>query len=140
LESYKKAILMAPQDNSDKALVSQAEAAIGDLYIRKNDLKTAQEYLKKSLELSPTDEILAYNVGEIFFSNNKTDEALMYFKLASSIKPNWSQPYLKLGYVYLNAGDFANAKVSFNKFLELDPQSQDAQAIKDLLDSLKDQK
>lgn len=139
MESYKKALEMAPKENPDKTLISQVDSAMGDLYIRKGDLKTAQEYFKKSLELNPTDEILAYNVGEIFFSNNKTDEALVYFKLATTIKPEWSQPYLKIGYAYLNSGDFPNAKANFNKFLELDANSPEAPAIKELLDSLKDQ-
>lgn len=137
LSAYQKALSLAPADNTDKTFMSQIEAAIGDLYIRKNDLKTAQDHFKKSLEYSPTDEILAYNVGEIFFSNNKTDEALMYFKLASSIKPQWSQPFLKLGYVYLNAGDYPNAKTSFQKFLELDPENAEASTVKEVLDSLK---
>ncbi len=136
LANYKKA--NSEQDGTDTKLMAQVHAAAGDLYIRKNDLKTAQEYFKKSLELDPKDEILAYNVGEIFFSNGKTDEAVHYFKLSSSVKPEWALPHLKIGYAYLNSEDYKNAVASFKKFLELDPQSNEAVAVKELVKSLKD--
>lgn len=138
LEKYKTALEKMPADEPDIKLSAKVNSAIGDLYIRKNDLKTAQEYFKKSLALDPKDEILAYNVGEIFFSNSKTDEAIHYFKLASSIKPKWSTPYLKIGYAYLNSADYKNAVASFNKFLELDPTHAEAGTIKELIASLKD--
>jgi tetratricopeptide (TPR) repeat protein len=138
MAQYKKALEKAPTDGTDIQLIAQVNAAIGDLYIRKKDLKTAQEFFKKSLELDPKDEILAYNVGEIFFSNNKTNEAIHYFKLASLIKPKWGTPHLKMGYAYLNSADYKNAVTCFKKFLELDPESAEAPAIKELIASLKD--
>ncbi|MCP5048341.1 MAG: tetratricopeptide repeat protein, partial [bacterium] len=90
------------------------------------------------LDLNPKDHILAYNVGEIFFSNNKTEEAIRYFNQAATIKPDWGQPHLKIGYAYLNSADYKNAIAAFKKFLELDPQSKEAPAIKDVIKSLKD--
>lgn len=137
MAQYQKALEKAPADG-DIQEKAKVQAAIGDLYIRKNDLKAAQEYFKKSLDLSPNDEILAYNVGEIFFSNNKTQEAIHYFKLAASIKPDWADPHLKLGYTYLNAGDYKSAIASFSKFLKLDPDSDQADTIKEVIKSLKD--
>jgi tetratricopeptide (TPR) repeat protein len=140
MAQYRKALEKAPADGDPKDIREKAkiQAAIGDLYIRKNDLKAAQEYFKKSLDLSPEDEILAYNVGEIFFSNNKTREAIHYFQLAASIKPGWADPHLKLGYTYLNSGDYKSAVDSFNKFLELAPDSDQADTIKEVIKSLKD--
>lgn len=140
MAQFRKALEKAPADGDPKDIQEKAkiQAAIGDLYIRKNDLKAAQEYFQKSLDLSPKDEILAYNVGEIFFSNNKTQEAIHYFKLAASIKPDWADPHLKLGYTYLNSGDYKSAIGSFNKFLELAPDSDQAESIKEVIKSLKD--
>jgi tetratricopeptide (TPR) repeat protein len=138
MAEYKTALEKAPTDGTDKNVLAQVQSAIGDLYIRQNDLKTAQEYFKKSLELDPSNEILAYNVGEIFFSNNKTDDAITYFKLASSIKPTWGMPHLKMGYAYLNSADYKNAVACFNEFLKLDPNHAEAAGIKELVKSLKD--
>jgi len=138
MAEYKKILEKTSESTTEKdqQLRAQVQAAIGDIYIRKNDLKTAQEYFKKSLELYPKDEILAYNVGEIFFSSNKTKQAIHYFKLAASVKTDWGEPHLKLGYTYLNTADYKNAIASFKKFLELAPQSKQAAEIKELIQSL----
>lgn len=135
---YKAAMEKAPSDGTDKDILAQVQSAIGDLYIRKNDLKSAQDYFKKSLELNPKNEILAYNVGEIFFSNNKTDDAIKYFTLASSIKPTWGMPHLKMGYAYLNSAKYKEAVECFKKFLELEPNNAEAPAVQELIKSLKD--
>ena len=44
--------------------------------------RSSQEYFKKSLELNPKDEVLAYNVAEIYFNNQKVDDAITYYILA----------------------------------------------------------
>ena len=88
----------------------------------------------------PDNEVLAYNVGEIYFSNRKIDEAIHYFELSIEIKPDWPASYLKLGYAYLNKGDNEKAKLNFNKFLELDPESSEAPAVKNIVDYLEKRK
>ena len=67
---------------------------------------------------------MAFNVGEIYSSNQKIDEALTNFELASKIKPDWPDPYLKMGYVYLNKGDMSKAAEYFEKFLKLEPNTK----------------
>ena len=138
MAEYKKILEITSQSTGkkDQRLIAQAQAAIGEIYIDKNDIETARDYFKKSLELYPKNQILAYNVGEIFFANNKTEQAIHYFKLAAAIKPDWGRPHLKLGYIYLNTSDNKNAIASFKKFLELSPQSKQAAEIKELIKSL----
>ncbi len=111
-------------------------AAIGEIHMKKGDMKTAQEWFVKSIDLNPKDEILAYNVAEIFFSNNKNEEAIKYFTMASQIKPTWGTPHLKLGYVYLNMGDMEKAKASFKKFIEIAPDDPQVPVIQDMLKSI----
>jgi len=128
----------ADMEEGPEALKVQAKAlaAIGELYVKRDDIQKAREYFTQSLERNPQDEILAYNVGEILFSNAKMDEALEYFTMAATIKPDWSDAFLKLGYVYLNKTEYDKAKENFNKFLELDPDHPQAQSVRGLLDYL----
>lgn len=98
--------------------------------------KEAQEFFTQSIALNPKDEILAYNVAEIFFGNNQTENAIQYYQPAIQIKPEWSEPYLKMGYAYLNKGDMAKAVASLNEFLKHDPESPQAPVIKSLIESL----
>lgn len=137
LEEYNKALEQAKKDESmGMEMTAKALARIGECYMRKEDFETAQDYFKLSIESYPENEILAYNVGEIYFSNQRIDEAIYYFELSTQIKSDWGPPYLKLGYAYLNKGDYENAKLNLNKFLELDPESPEAPRVENMIDYL----
>jgi tetratricopeptide (TPR) repeat protein len=116
---------------------AKALAGIGNCFVKQGQLQEAQDFFKKSIETSPKDELLAYNVGEIYFSNQNPDEALKYLDLASQIKPEWPDPYLKMGYVYLNKGDNPNAVAKFEKFLSLEPGSERSAPVKSILGLIK---
>jgi len=116
--------------------MSQAEkatlyAAVGDLYLRREDLSTAVTYFNQALELAPNPQ-LAYHLGQVFLSLNMGKESIHYFEQAAALKTGWGDPYLKLGYIYLNSRDVKRAVANFRKFLELSPNSPDAAAIETL--------
>ena len=136
LENYNSGIKIA-LEKKDVQVVAQVYGIIGGMYIKKNDMKKASEYFKKSVKLNPKDETLAYNVAEINFNNHKTDEAIKYYNMAIKLKPTWGTPYIKIGYAYLNKSDMKKAIAMFKKFLELEPNSPNAPAVKSLIKSLK---
>jgi Tfp pilus assembly protein PilF len=137
-QEFEAVLEKANTEEGPEAMKVQAKAlaAIGELFVRRDDIQKAREYFTQSLERNPQDEILAYNVGEILFSNAKMDEALEYFTMAAAIKPNWADAFLKLGYVFLNKTEYDKAKENFNKFLELDPDHPQAQSVRGILDYL----
>jgi tetratricopeptide (TPR) repeat protein len=138
MENYSKAVEEAQKDAlMGKEMSAKALAGIGNCFVKQGKLREAQDFFRKSIENSPQDEILAYSVGEIYFSNQNPDEALKYFDLASQIKPQWPDPYLKMGYVYLNKGDQASAVVKFEKFLSLEPDTERAARVKNILGMIK---
>lgn len=118
----------------------RAFTGLGEIYIRKEDFETAQKYFTQALEISPEDEVAAYNVGEVFFSHQKIDEAIKYFELATKIKKDWSKPYMKLGYVFLNKGDFDKSLEYFNKFIEMDPENSDVPQVKNIIAAIEKMK
>lgn len=130
-------IIAATPDIKGNSEVARLYASIGDVYMRQDNLKDAEEYFKKSLEIDPADHALAYNVAEIMFAAGKTEEAINYYKLAIQIKPDWSKSYMQLGYAYLNKGDSAAAIENLKKFLELEPNAPEAEGIKEVIESLK---
>ena len=135
IAQYEVAIEKA-KANLDRVIEAKGQASIGEVHLRQNDFKTAQEFFKKSLDLNPKDELLAYNVAEIYFNNQKVDDALTYYTLATQIKPTWGPPYQKLGYAYLNKADYAKAIENFTKFLQVDPNSDQAPVVQAVIDSL----
>jgi tetratricopeptide (TPR) repeat protein len=135
---YNEVIAQAASDPTmGKDMAGRSLAGIGNCYLKQGKLEEAQGYFQKSIDSSPKDEVLAYNVGEIFFSNQGLDQAIRYFELAAQIKPNWPDPYLKLGYVYLNKADNAKAAENFEKFLALEPEGERAALAKNILSFIK---
>ena len=118
----------------------RAFAGLGEIYIQRENFETAQKYFTQALEISPEDEVAAYNVGEIFFSHQKIDEAIKYFEMSTKIKKDWSIPYMKLGYVYLNKGDFDKSLEYFNKFIEMDPENPEVPQVKNIIATIEKMK
>jgi tetratricopeptide (TPR) repeat protein len=115
---------------TDKETTLRALSGLGELALKRGDFTAAQESFRKALEISPEDAAAAYNVGEIFFSNQKIDEAIAYFELAIRIKKDWPKAYYRLGFAYLNKGDYDKALENLRKFIELDPQNPEAANVK----------
>jgi tetratricopeptide (TPR) repeat protein len=118
----------------------RASTGLGEVSLRRGDFDAAQKYLAQAVDISPQDEAAAYNVGELLFSNQKIDEAIRYLELATQIKKDWPKPYLKLGYVYLNKGDFAKALENFNTFISLDPENPEAAQVKSIVETIEKMK
>jgi len=129
-------INLAKDDSGDAEIAAKAMAGIGEVYLLKGDFENAQTYIKKVLEKFPEDEYLTFNMAEIYFSNNKIDDAITYYEQSKQINPEWGKPYLKLGYAYLNKGNFEKAKENLKLFIDVDPDSPDVQTAKNMLEYL----
>ena len=115
---------------------AKALANIGEIYLLQDDIEKAGEYFQQAVDSFPENEAVAFNVAEIFFTKGDTDKAIEYFNLAIKIKENWATPYRRLGYVYLNKGEYKLAVDSFKKFLSLSPDSPEAANIQNLIPTL----
>ena len=111
----------------------RAFTGLGEIYIRREDFEKAQNYFAMALDISPEDEVAAYNVAEVLFSHQKVDEAIKYLELSIQIKKDWSKPYMKLGYVYLNKGDLDESLEYFNKFIEMDPENPEVPTVRNII-------
>jgi len=120
-----------------KTMEARALAGIGVCYLKQDNLEEAKKVFKQSIEAAPEDEVLAYNVGEICFSNQQIDEAARYFELASQIKPDWPDPYLKLGYVYLNKGNMEKAVEHLEHFIKLEGDTERSARVQDIIKTIK---
>ncbi len=140
IQSYNTLLENAKADKAmGSNMTAKGLAAIGLCYLRQDNFDQAQDYFKKSIEVSPQDELLPYNVAEIFFSNQKIDDAQKYYEMAAQIKPDWPDPYLKLAYIFLNKADMAKASEYLDKFLKLEPDTERSTQAKAILDTIKKQ-
>ena len=113
-------------------------ASIGEAYSALNNLEQAAAYYKQSMTiLPPKDAAVAYNVAEILFNSGVIDQAIEYYKLAASLKPGMAIYYSKLGYAFLNKGDYKQAIENFEKFIKLAPEDPQTPNIKSMIEELK---
>ncbi|OGD33854.1 MAG: hypothetical protein A2V45_14615 [Candidatus Aminicenantes bacterium RBG_19FT_COMBO_58_17] len=118
----------------------RATTGLGEVSLLRGDFDSAQKHFAQAVDISPQDETAAYNVGEMLFSNQKIDEAIRYLELAIQIKKDWPKPYLKLGYVYLNKGDFDKSLENFNVFVKLDPENPEVAQVKNIIETIEKMK
>lgn len=61
---------------------------MGAAYIAKQDLKKAEEYFLKALQLSPDNELLYFNLGRIYMIRKENEKAKVAFTNVLRINPN----------------------------------------------------
>jgi tetratricopeptide (TPR) repeat protein len=129
LASFQK--VLEQEANNPGALV-----ATGDVLVAQGKLDEAVTYFEKAIGQT-TDEVIPFNVAEIYFNQGNTAKALEYYQTAATRKPDWPEPHLKMGYAHLNAGNMDAAIASFQKVVEVAPGSPQAQMAQAALSSLK---
>jgi tetratricopeptide (TPR) repeat protein len=133
MEEYLK--IMDIIDQMPPAVKANLYRALGDLYLHRENAKTATIYFDQALQWDP-DPNQCYRLGEAFMNMDQAEEAIYYFKQAAALKKDWSDPYLKLGYIYLNSGEPKVAVDNFERFLELSSNTSHKAAIKVLIKKL----
>ncbi len=131
----KKINAKTPNAKNNKFIV-EIYSGIAEVYMNQNNLKDAEIYFKKAIAINPKDHILTYTVAEILFNGGKTSDAIKYYELTIKNNPSWPNSYKQIGYAYLNKGDIKNSIKYLKKYLSLEPDSPDAQGIKDVIKSL----
>ncbi len=109
--------------------------SIGDILVSQQNLEEAVVFFEKAVAQT-TDAIVPFNVAEIYFNQGNAVKAIEYYQKATEYKPDWADPYLKMGYAYLNTGDMEGAKSAFQKVVELDPDTPQGQMAQAALSSL----
>ena len=80
-----------------------------------------------------------YERGEKLFNLAKYDEALEEYQSAYDAKPLPALLY-NIGQCYRNLGDLDQAIFSFKRYLKLDPEAENREAVERLIEDLEDQK
>jgi predicted TPR repeat methyltransferase len=124
--------LLKTDPANDKAIVG-----IGMTNLEKGDLKAAEDTLTKAAAgPKPTREVF-YNLGEVKFSQGKTEEAATWYQKASEVDPSWGKPVFKLALVSLNKGDKDGTIKMMEKVISADPTSPEAAQAKQVIEQLK---
>jgi len=93
---------------------------------QKNNIKDAQIYYRKVLELDPNYINALNNIGVIFQGLGKKQRAKECFEKAIKINPNYADAYYNLGNIFKDLGKNQKAKEFFEKAIEINPNYADA--------------
>lgn len=94
-------------------------------------LFSALETLKIAKKLSPTDPKIDYNLGILYGRTNQNEQAIISFKNAALLKPNFKDAYFALALFYEQQGEIDKAKRHLKEILiKIDPK--DTQVYKKL--------
>lgn len=120
----------------DKELLALALTGLGEVYFKQGDRGNAVRYWTLAVEKTDLSEVPAANLGEIFFSEGKPEEAIKYYLVATKIAPEQANLHYKLGLIYLNSGDYDQARARFSKVIDLQPRSEIARQARKVLEDL----
>jgi tetratricopeptide (TPR) repeat protein len=129
------------------AAATEIDAKTADIYVAMAEAYQDQglydqagTYYMKAVDLiPPTDPAVPFNLAELLFRANRVDDAIRYYGLAIQLKPEAGLYELKLGFALLNKGDTSSAVEHFEKFLTLSPDDPQAESIRNLIKTIKNQ-
>jgi type IV pilus assembly protein PilF len=114
---------------TDKALrqrQSREARDLGERYLARNETSRALEQFIKALELYPADPYLHYDLALTYDMKGILEKAEYHLKEAIRLKPDYSDAYNYLGFVYFRQGRVDEAIEAYNKALDnllyLNPQ------------------
>lgn len=110
-----------------------AWAGIGQAHFKKQDYQAAESAYLKSMELNAQYYMAPYYLGELYYTQDRPEQALAMFDRALGLAPGFSLGHYWRGLVYMKMKNTAKAKESFLEVLHLSPQGETARLAEDYL-------
>lgn len=146
VESYKKAIaLKTEKPTGSSTNLGDYWNNLGDAYGRLGMTQDAINSFQQAAQANPTSAGLYYfNLGAVLVNTGKSDEALQAFDKAIAADPANANAYFQRGVILLGKAKIEGDKTiappgtaeAFNKYLELEPTGQFAEAAKAMLSQI----
>ena len=117
---------------------SSPRVELGNLYFDAERYEDAIKWYGEALKLQPNDVNVSTDLGVSYFYTNQADKALDQLSKSLKIDPRHAKTLLNLGVVRAyGKQDLAGAEEAWQQLIKFAPDSQEAQAAKRALDSLK---
>ena len=102
-----------------KGLTTEETFALAVQNHQKNNLQTAENLYKETINRNPHHVDALNNLGVILKNSGKHQKAKSCFEKAIEIKPDYINAYSNLGLVYKEIGELQKAKSCFEKAIEI---------------------
>jgi tetratricopeptide (TPR) repeat protein len=115
-KSYRHALALDPNH-------AGASYALGVALLAQNDLKGAEEMLKRAAELAPANPLPQFTVGGLYMDTKRYDLALTAYDLALKRKPDFVDARLARGDVFAARKEFDKAEREYELAIQTAPNS-----------------
>ena len=102
---------------------------LGVTYFVNKQTPQSIEYLQKAAQNDADSAIVRYNFGVALMKQNYYKEAISELKEASFIDSTWILPYIQLGFIYIETGDYVRAEQVARTAITLDVTQQSPHLI-----------
>jgi cytochrome c-type biogenesis protein CcmH/NrfG len=117
----------------------EALVGLGNTYYDINNAPKAIEYYERALKIQPDNAMVMVDLGAMYRQINDPDKAIELFNKAIELNPKLSQAYFNLGMVLrMEKKDARGAAKAWLKYLELDPNSQAKEFLKEQIKLVED--
>lgn len=91
-------------------------------YFKRDNLKKAEDFFKKAVELKPMYAKAYNNLSNIEVRRNRPDNAILYSLKAIEIDPTYPEPYYNLAMIYKKKRDFPSEISYLDQAVHADPK------------------
>jgi tetratricopeptide (TPR) repeat protein len=130
LTKARELLIQALEKRSD---YPEAILFLGTLEEKEGNTEKAIEYLKELVKINPFSVDYRFQLGRLYYNQNKYDEASQQFEIAIQLFPSHSNSLYSLALIYEKQGDINKAIEYFTKVSELNPDNEE---IKNKIKSL----
>jgi tetratricopeptide (TPR) repeat protein len=104
---------------------------LGWTQAKDKEFSGAVKNFKKAIELDETLTGAYNNLGNIYYTMGKRNEAAKYYRMALERDPGMADAHFNLGYIYYYQGRLKEATREFNEVLRLQPDNYKAKLMLD---------
>lgn len=120
----------APAESHDRSLAEQLLQEGLDHYDGE-DFEQALDSYQRALQADPTFSLAHNNLGMVLIDMEQYDEAVEALWTSIQITPDFAEAYSNLGFALRRVGQDLNAAITYNKFLELEPDVEEGDRIRE---------
>ena len=113
--------------------LAAAMTNLGNLRYRQGDLAAARTMYEQAIEHDPAQAEARYNLANLLDDTGDTERAIAELRRVCQLAPDFADAHYNLGLVLARVGGEAQARTAFERYLQLDQQSEWAGRARDYL-------
>ncbi|MCM8766431.1 MAG: PA2778 family cysteine peptidase [Candidatus Omnitrophica bacterium] len=118
-------ITICPPEKVSWTLGGEDYLYLGYLLEKNGDLKKAEEFYEKTIQLLPRVKIAYFNLGNIYFKQKEFLKAEEFYKRAIALDENFADACNNLAYLYLTTRkNLEEARLLIERAISLDPRNE----------------